>query len=138
MVKTRGQKTVVKFFPHEVSDMEPACEMLHFYQSTDYFVPYILVLWLSIIVLVPFDLTSIDSLKNDKEILVKRIINLGRGYLLDGGKIKDGATIMLAKLITRPDVVRQGNLDEFMKELADGYIENRENPTKLSYITSAA
>jgi len=30
MVKTRGQKTVVKFFPHEVADMEPACEMLHF------------------------------------------------------------------------------------------------------------
>ena len=100
--------------------------------------PYVLVLWLSIIVLVPFDLTSIDSLKNEKEILVKRIINLGRGYLLDGGKIRDGSTIMLAKLITRPDVVRQGNLDEFMKELADGYVANREDPGKLSYITSAA
>lgn len=30
MCKTRGYKTVVKFFPHEVSDMEPVTEMLHF------------------------------------------------------------------------------------------------------------
>jgi tubulin-specific chaperone D len=65
VVKTRGQKTVVKFFPHEVADMEPACEMLHLQQSTDYKVPYIFVLWLSIIVMVPFDLTSIDSQKKD-------------------------------------------------------------------------
>lgn len=30
MCKTRGQKTVVKFFPHEVSDLEPVTELLHF------------------------------------------------------------------------------------------------------------
>lgn len=26
----RGYKTVIKFFPHEVSDLEPCVEMLHF------------------------------------------------------------------------------------------------------------
>lgn len=30
MCKVRGYKTVVKFFPHEVADMEPVVEMLHF------------------------------------------------------------------------------------------------------------
>ena len=30
MCKVRGYKTVVKFFPHEVSDMEPVTEMLQF------------------------------------------------------------------------------------------------------------
>ena len=30
LTKVRGYKTVVKFFPHEVSDMEPVTEMLHF------------------------------------------------------------------------------------------------------------
>ncbi len=30
MCKVRGYKTVVKFFPHEVSDMEPVTELLHF------------------------------------------------------------------------------------------------------------
>jgi hypothetical protein len=26
----RGYKTVMKFFPHEVADMEPVVELLHF------------------------------------------------------------------------------------------------------------
>lgn len=59
--KVRGYKTVLKFFPHEVSDMELITEMLHFQDTTNWEVPYILVLWLSIVVLVPFDLTTIDS-----------------------------------------------------------------------------
>lgn len=28
--KVRGYKTVVKFFPHEVADLEPVVELLHF------------------------------------------------------------------------------------------------------------
>ena len=61
MTKVRGYKTVIKFFPHEVSDMEPVTELLSHCDAADFQVPYILVLWLSIIVLVPFDLTTIDS-----------------------------------------------------------------------------
>lgn len=83
LCKVRGYKTVVKLFPHEVSDMEMVVELLHFQETpelettrpqkptdttnwnTQYWqVPYILVLWLSIIVLVPFDLTTIDSQKS--------------------------------------------------------------------------
>jgi hypothetical protein len=30
LCKVRGYKTVIKFFPHEVSDMEPVTELLHF------------------------------------------------------------------------------------------------------------
>lgn len=41
--------------------MEMITEMLHFQDTTNWEVPYILVLWLSIVVLVPFDLTTIDS-----------------------------------------------------------------------------
>lgn len=32
LCKVRGYKTVIKFFPHEVSDMEQVVELLH-YQS---------------------------------------------------------------------------------------------------------
>ena len=78
--------------------------------------PYILVLWLSIIVLVPFDLTTIDSQRN-QEILVKRIINIGRAYSVDPGKIRDGAAVLLSKLITRPDVVKSGELDAFIEAM---------------------
>ena len=30
LCKVRGYKTIVKFFPHEVSDMEQVVELLHF------------------------------------------------------------------------------------------------------------
>ena len=51
----------MKFFPHEVADMEPVVELLHFQASEEWWISYVLILWLSIIVLVPFDLDTIDS-----------------------------------------------------------------------------
>lgn len=30
LCKVRGYKTVIKFFPHEVADLEPVVELLHF------------------------------------------------------------------------------------------------------------
>jgi hypothetical protein len=65
LCNVRGYKTVVKFFPHEAADMEPCVELLHFQasSSSEYWVNCMLTLWLSIIVLVPFDLQSIDSKK---------------------------------------------------------------------------
>jgi len=120
MCKVRGYKTIVKFFPHEVSDLEQVAEMLHFQEETPWEIPYILVLWLSIIVLVPFDLTTIDSQKN-QEILVQRIMNIGKQYAESPGKLRDGAAVLLAKLITRPDVVKSGEADRFLKEMAANY-----------------
>jgi hypothetical protein len=77
LCKVRGYKTVIKFFPHEVSDMEPVTELLHFQDifslkmertqtpaaqvSREWQVSYLLIIWLQIIVLVPFDLSTIDS-----------------------------------------------------------------------------
>lgn len=121
--KVRGYTTIVKFFPHEVADMEFVTELLHFQHekaSGDWQVPYILTLWLSIIVLVPFDLTSIDSQKN-QEILVKRLINIGRNYICFTGKLMEGAAVMLAKLVTRPDVVKSGETDLFLNQMAIEY-----------------
>ena len=64
MCKVRGYKTVVKFFPHEVADMEPVVELLHFQSVTEeWWISYVMILWLSIIVLVPFDIDTIDSVK---------------------------------------------------------------------------
>ena len=88
--------------------------------------PYILVLWLSIIVLVPFDLTSIDS-QRSQEMLVKRIINIGMDYCVDPGKIRDGAAVLLAKLITRPDVVKSGELDTFLQRVTEKFTEASDN-----------
>jgi hypothetical protein len=108
LCNVRGYKTVVKFFPHEVADMEPCVEMLHFQDAVEYWVPCMLVLWLSIIVLVPFDLISIDSKKagDSYEMLVKRIINICKEHLNNSGKLRDYSAVLLSKLLTRPDVIK--------------------------------
>ena len=77
----------VKFFPHEAADLEPVCELLQRHTDTNTTawevrglvsfrlvsfprltrvcvcvqVRYILLTWLSMIVMVPFDLGTIDS-----------------------------------------------------------------------------
>ena len=55
----RGYKTIVRYLPHEVHDLEPT---LHFLLAIDqedlslWYARYVLCIWLSIIVRVPFDL----------------------------------------------------------------------------------
>lgn len=50
--------------------------------------------------------------------MVKRIINIGKAYTNNSGKIREGAAILLAKLLTRPDVVKTGETDLALNELA--------------------
>ena len=116
----RGFKTVVKFFPHEVADMEPVVEMLHFQETDEWWIADVLILWLSIIVLVPFDIDTIDS-KKEHEILVKRIINISKTHMSNSGKIREATAVLLSKLLTRPDVIRSGETDFFLNFLAVEY-----------------
>ena len=58
MCKVRGYKTIVKFFPREVSAVEYVTEMLSFQDAKVWEIPYILILWLSGIVQ---ELTIFDS-----------------------------------------------------------------------------
>ena len=73
--------------------------------------------------LVPFDLTTIDSQKS-QEILVKRIINIGLTHSVDPGKVRDGAVVLLSKLVTRPDVVKSGELDSFLETVTLKFTES--------------
>mmetsp|Transcript_4041 Transcript_4041/g.3867 ORF Transcript_4041/g.3867 Transcript_4041/m.3867 type:complete len:1193 (-) Transcript_4041:55-3633(-) len=111
LCKIRGSKTIVKFFPHEVSDLEPVFYYLsNLTEGTLWQSHYSLLIWLSIIVMVPFDLETIDS-NGD---LVKRFLDLGKKFLEHTGRPRDAAGMMIAKLLTRPDILRKGYLEEFI------------------------
>lgn len=111
LCKIRGSKTLIKFFPVEVSDLEPVFYYLSNLTETSLWQShYSLLIWLSIIVMVPFDLETIDS-NGD---LVRRFINLGKRFLEHTGRPRDAAGIMIAKLLTRPDILRKGYLEEFI------------------------
>ena len=64
LCKVRGYKTIVKFVPHEVADLEPLVHLLARYPPSDcdsWQIAYALMVWLSMVVMVPFDLSIIDS-----------------------------------------------------------------------------
>lgn len=113
LAKVRGYKTVVKFFPHEVRDLEPALDLLLAQgepgDTTHWETKYVLLLWLSIIVRVPFDLASIDTLQGsgDGGSLLDRIMSVAQSYLPQPAKTRDGAAVLVAQLLTRPDVEPQ-------------------------------
>lgn len=83
-----------------------------------------LCLWLSMVVMVPFDIQTIDSKKqgDSYDILVKRIINIGAEHISNSGKLRDYCAILLSKLLTRPDVIKMGETDRILKDLANSFI----------------
>ena len=129
LATVRGAKTVVKFFPHEARDLEPVVALLvrsHDVQllattleekdelGTAWETRAVLILWLAILVLIPFDLVTVDSQVGathdaDAEAppVVMRILGLCQDrYLSDPGIVRDRAATLLARLLTRPDMPR--------------------------------
>jgi len=122
----RSNVSLVRFFPNEASDLEPVVEMLHFQVNDDWWVSYVLTLWLAQLVMVPFDLDTIDS-KKEHEILLKRLINIGQGQVSNPGKIRDVSVVLLAKILTRPDVIKAGETDVFLNWLQLEFQTNKDN-----------
>ena len=92
-----------------------------------------LTLWLSMIVLVPFDIQTIDSKKegDNYDILVKRIINIGAEHISNSGKLRDYCAILLSKLLTRPDLIKQGETDRILKDLGLSFAECKEDTQQM-------
>lgn len=73
LVVVRGYKTVVRFFPHEAADLERVVDILEAVKALQpgslgaedgvavWEAQAMLLLWLSILILIPFDLATVDS-----------------------------------------------------------------------------
>jgi hypothetical protein len=104
--KVRGFKVVIKFFPHSVADLEPCLELLNKQDMLDaetWETRYVLLLWLSILVMVPFGLNTVDSATSGSN-LIERIIEVCKQCLGEAAKTRDAAAYLLARLLTRPDM----------------------------------
>ncbi|BBN05956.1 tubulin-specific chaperone D [Marchantia polymorpha subsp. ruderalis] len=121
-----GYKTVVKFFPHQACDLEVTVSLLERChqevtvssilkeESTgDWETKCTLLLWLSILVLIPFDMASVDtaladcsdsSSKSNIPPLVQKIINICKDYLQSPGPVREMSGVLLSRLLTRPDM----------------------------------
>lgn len=124
LVTVCGYKAVVRFFPHQVSDLELAVSLLEKCHHTtsvsslrqestgEMEAKCVILLWLSILVLVPFDISTVDtSIANSSNIgklepapLVLRITGISKDYLSNAGPMRTIAALLLSKLLTRPDM----------------------------------
>lgn len=123
LCKVRGYKIIVGFLNNEPRYLEPILDAVERTavqspaQEVQWQVPYVLLLWLSHLLLTPFDLHSISTspglkIGGDEDIvfsqqlppLISRIMRIGLRYLHTPTKAQDAAAVMLVRLSTRPDV----------------------------------
>uniref|UniRef100_J3N3Z0 Uncharacterized protein n=1 Tax=Oryza brachyantha TaxID=4533 RepID=J3N3Z0_ORYBR len=124
LVTVCGYKSVIKFFPHQVSDLEPAVALLekcHKMSSAtalrqestgEMETKCVVLLWLYILVLIPFDISSVDTsiattdhMDGPETVpLVTRILDICKDYLCSSGPMRRMSGLLLARLLTRPDM----------------------------------
>ncbi|KAJ2746356.1 hypothetical protein GGI20_001416 [Coemansia sp. BCRC 34301] len=120
LCKVRGYKIVLRFFPHSVADVEPVFATLWQHTAdlagSSWTTRYVMLIWLSLLSMVPFDLESIDSgtvslpqlshhagMAIADMALVDKWVELGKFYLRRPGCDMEGAAVMLARLLSRKD-----------------------------------
>ncbi|KAL0043717.1 hypothetical protein WJX82_009809 [Trebouxia sp. C0006] len=133
IASVRGYKVVVKFFPNEAANLEPVVELLlkieeEVGQDTErreesnsiWEAQCTLTLWLAQLVLIPFDLASVDSSISASATssgswppIVSKIMDMYKGHLSSPGSIRGMAALLLGRLLTRPDL--QPALDHFLQ-----------------------
>lgn len=113
----RGWKTCVRFYPNAAKYLEPAVRLLKRARNwegragerTMWQVQRVVLVWLSHLVLVPFDLVTIDSQTDvgGGEVTPGVVCDLMQecnSFLGDPGACRDIAGIVIAKVTTRPDM----------------------------------
>ncbi|XP_054268345.1 tubulin-specific chaperone D-like [Macrosteles quadrilineatus] len=116
LINTRGYKVIVRCLPHEVADLEPTLQLLEAQDSNDtatWETRYCLLLWLSIIVMIPFHMSRLDSGAQSKTVM-GRLCDVCQKYLLCGDKCREGAAFLSARFLTRSDV-KEIYLADFLK-----------------------
>ncbi|XP_053767028.1 tubulin-specific chaperone D isoform X2 [Desmodus rotundus] len=112
ITKVRGYKTFLRLFPHEVADAHPVLDMVTSQNPKDHETwetRYMLLLWLSVICLIPFDFSRLDGnlLCQPGQVrmsVMDRILQIAQSYLVVSDKARDAAAVLVSKFITRPDV----------------------------------
>ena len=101
----RGHKSVVKFYPVDVKGFMPILTLLTQFRSMKgegvWQTQCQLMLWLSSLALIPFDLKSLDT---EGPSVVERIVDMGNRFLHEAGTVREFACILLYRLLTRPDL----------------------------------
>lgn len=108
-IKFRGHKTITRFFPHEIADLPIALNFMLMEQSIVHSNPqwalrYVMMLWLSLVVMIPFDLAQFDD-ESKFGHTARSLESVGKLYLGKAGLERDGAALLLSRLYMRKDMM---------------------------------
>ncbi|KAK1233809.1 hypothetical protein PQX77_003015 [Marasmius sp. AFHP31] len=109
-IKFRGYKAIIRFFPHEVSDLSIAVGYMQAFNTvvrgpSQWALRYVFLLWLSLICMIPFDLAQFDE--GDPGHTAKTIEQVAKEHLGKAGLEREGAAILLSRLYMRRDTSEQ-------------------------------
>lgn len=79
LAKMRGYKRIIQYLPHEITDLEPVLKLLENQDpknSESWETRFILLLWLSIICIVPFDLERFDANDSQTDSILNRFLKI--------------------------------------------------------------
>lgn len=105
IINVRGYKVIIRHLPHEVADFEPVLQLLEAQDCTDsstWTTRYVLLLWLSIIVMIPFHMSRLDNFEEtNKKTVMNRMMDVCKTYVIVADKCRDAASYLNARFLTR-------------------------------------
>ncbi|KAI0251997.1 TBCD protein [Lactifluus subvellereus] len=108
-LKFRGYKTIIRFFPHEIADLAVALDFAQVLEraqssSTLWSTRYVALLWISLICMIPFDLSQFDEVGKEGQTAVE-IEALAKRSLTNSGIVRESAAILLSRFYVRRDAL---------------------------------
>lgn len=107
--RVRGYKLILQGFPTNVELLDFLPRKLKLLFSDDWQSHYILLLWLSTAILVPFDISAINTN------LFSDLYSIACSYLDKSGIQRDAASILMARLLTRSTSEQEVLINRFVE-----------------------
>lgn len=100
---------IIFIYIFQVSDLEPVLQLLELQDPNDsetWGTRYVLLLWLSIIVMIPFHMSRLDAfdskgIENKQKTVMSRILDVCKKYAVVTDKCRDAAAYLSARFLTR-------------------------------------
>ncbi|CAB3237102.1 unnamed protein product [Arctia plantaginis] len=116
VIRVRGYKVVVRHLPHEVSDLITVLTFLETQDPNDketWRSRFVLLLWLSIVVIIPFPMSRLDGFApgqpdaasgSKKLTVIERVFNICKTYALCKDSCAEASAYLASKFLIRSDV----------------------------------
>lgn len=123
--KTRGYKVISRFFPHSIPDLVLVINASQsFTEGVAWEFRYVVLLWLSIAIKIPFDLGKILPGQD----VAAQLQDLCTSYFFHPGKEREGAVLVLSRAFMRwvlsnsSDLLTQYFLRQDMRPYLSGFV----------------